>query len=107
MQHLYQELLQLRRTDPVLRPQDRHTMQARALTPALLAVSWHTPTAHRWLLANFGATTQVTSEAGTVWSILLQTNASRFGGDGDSALVGVESLYVPARTAVFLASNTL
>jgi maltooligosyltrehalose trehalohydrolase len=106
MQHLYQELLQLRRTDPVLRQQDRHTMQAQALTPDLLTVSWHTPTAHRWLLANFGAAGQVTSEAHAAWSVLLQTNASRFGGDEDSAMVGVESLYVPACTAVFLARNT-
>jgi hypothetical protein len=105
MQRLYQEFLQLRCTDPVLRQQDRRTMQAQSLAPNLLAVSWHTPTAHRWLLANFGTAVQVTPEAGTAWSILLQTNASCFGGDGDSVMVGVESIYVPACTAVFLARN--
>jgi maltooligosyltrehalose trehalohydrolase len=111
MQRLYKELLHLRRTDAVLRRQDRHTMQARALASDLLAVIWQGAPAPRLLLANFAGPVvvdiagllSVQKQAG--WHMLLDTGAPQFGGSGATDAVHRGVLCLPARTAVFLARS--
>lgn len=110
MQCLYRELLWLRRTDSVLRQQDRHSMRAHAVTPDLLTVAWHQREAYRLLLANFGAPAVIRSadlvkeQAVPGWHVLLETSEPRFGGHGAGSMVQAEAIHVPARTAVFVAS---
>ncbi len=111
---LYRALLHLRRSDPVLRRQDRQQMRARAVAQDLLLVhQWNGP-AHRVLLANFGATAAVELAAFTPPAalarrgqraprVLLSTAEARFGGSGAPVPVDGEAIAVPERTGVLLA----
>ncbi|MBI4492576.1 MAG: malto-oligosyltrehalose trehalohydrolase [Chloroflexi bacterium] len=112
VQRLYQELLRLRRDDPVLARQDRHAARAQALSADLLALhGWHGDE-HRLLLANFGAAAEVRVSdflGGGVpsgWRPLLDTNELRFGGRGALAAAQGGRVAVPARSAVLLATAT-
>lgn len=111
MQCLYRELLWLRRTDLVLRQQDRHSMRAHAVTPDLLAVAWQQGEACRLLLANFGRPAVirpadfVEGPAVPGWRMLLETSEPRFGGHGAGSMVQAETIHLPAHTAAFVASQ--
>jgi maltooligosyltrehalose trehalohydrolase len=110
MQALYSELLRLRRTDPVLRQQDRHRMRAHAVSPDLLVVTWQQGEMCRVLLANFGRPAVlrpadlVAGQTVPGWRLLLDTSAPRFGGHGEGSSVQAETLHLPARTAAVIAS---
>jgi maltooligosyltrehalose trehalohydrolase len=54
LETLYQELLNLRRTDPVLMDQNRHHMEARALSESVLSVRRWRDGQERLLVVNFG-----------------------------------------------------
>jgi maltooligosyltrehalose trehalohydrolase len=113
MQRLYQALLRLRRTDAILRRQDRHAMQARALTSDLLAVIWQDTPAPRLLLANFGGPIVVdvagllSAQEHAGWRVLLHTEAAQFGGAGEMDAMHHDILGLPARMAVFMARTSL
>jgi maltooligosyltrehalose trehalohydrolase len=94
IQALYQRLLDLRRTDPVLRDQARERMEARALTRDVLAVRrWRAPQ-QRLLLVNFGATDARVDEFGGGWSILLDS--------GNPAQPDAAGVTLAARSATVL-----
>jgi maltooligosyltrehalose trehalohydrolase len=105
MQRLYQALLHLRRTDDVLQRQERHILQAQALTPDLLSLTWNDPGPQRWFLANFGAAHSLPLTTPSPWHVLLETTDKRFGGDGVLVRIAADSLQLPAHSAVVLASG--
>jgi maltooligosyltrehalose trehalohydrolase len=109
LQQLYRELLQLRQRDPVLSRQDRRQVQAQQVTPDVLLITWqdeHTP---RVLLANFGVATTLPGSAWrdglspSTWQVLLDTQAPRFGGQGEPVSMPGGAIQLPACTAVVLA----
>jgi maltooligosyltrehalose trehalohydrolase len=108
---LYRELLWLRRTDPILRQQDRHCMQAHAVTPELLAITWQYPPAFRLLLANFGSPAAirpadlVEAQETTAWLVILETSEPRFGAHDGKSQVQAGTIHLIARTAVFMAAG--
>jgi maltooligosyltrehalose trehalohydrolase len=112
---LYQQLLALRRGDPVLSTGDRAATRAFAVGPQILVVHRWLGTMHRVLVANFGAaaslpladTAGLENMAGADWRLLLSTADRQFGGSGsesggEAGLCGSERdrrLRVPARSA--------
>ena len=108
---LYQELLALRTGDPVLRHGDRATTRAVAVGAQIVVVHRWRGTAHRVLVANFGAATNLllANTPGlrdvpvAAWHLLLSTADPQFGGGGrEVGLCGKETrrrLAVPARSA--------
>jgi maltooligosyltrehalose trehalohydrolase len=75
LQTLYQRLLELRRTDAVLRDQSRERMQARALTADVLAVRRWLGGEERLLLANFGNVEARIEAYCGAWQVLLDSSA--------------------------------
>ncbi len=108
---LHRELLRLRHSDPVLAMQDRHAMQARALSKSLLAVRLWRGAEQRLLLANFGdpTTLRLPELAGATsrgWHPLLDTEEPRFGGSGTLATVEADAtVALPGRSAVLLTAE--
>ena len=107
---LYQDLLALRRDDPVLCLYNRQQSAASALTAQVLRIHRWDGDAHRMLIANFGSEValNVTDElAGAPedvrWSVAWHSRNERYGGQG-RALQGDPGgeLVIPARTAVIL-----
>jgi maltooligosyltrehalose trehalohydrolase len=92
---LYAALIALRRNDPVLVTQDRRTMEARALTPDVLAVRRWRDTAERLLLVNFGDAEARVEAFGGGWRALLDT--------ASPARSEADAVTVPARSATILA----
>ena len=92
---LYQGLLSLRRTDPVLVDQARERMSARALTDDVLAVRRWKVDAERLLLVNFADTQFVSGDFHGPWTLVLETTC-------ESAVEG-DIVRVPPRSAVVLA----
>jgi maltooligosyltrehalose trehalohydrolase len=92
---LYQALLHLRRTDPVLHDQARERMQARALDQHTLAVRRWQDRQERLLLVNFGDTSRPVSEFGSNWQLLLESAAG--------TLVESAGITLPPRSATILA----
>ena len=112
---LYQELLALRRGDLVLSTGDRAGTRTFAVGAQIIVVHRWSGTAHRVLVANFGAaaslpldeTQGLEATAGADWRLLLSTANERFGGNGrEAGLCGSEPhrhLRVPARSAAIFA----
>ena len=112
---LYQELLALRRGDPVLSSGDRAATRAFAVGAQIVVVQRWRGTAQRVLVANFGAaaslpltdTPGLEALAGADWRLLLSTADEQFGGSGcETGLCGSERhrrLRVPARSSAIFA----
>lgn len=102
---LYQALLRLRSSDPVLAAQDRSCLRARALGPDLLAIQWQCQGEERLLLANFGdspaprQTPDGQAASNDAWRVVLSTDDASFGGEGR------DSTHVPPRTVLFMVSR--
>jgi maltooligosyltrehalose trehalohydrolase len=111
---LYQDLLALRRGDPVLHGQDRTRIRATAIGERVVAVHRWRGTDHRLLLANLGDSAafdldEAISSGGRPngeWRVILSTADRRYGGSGEE--VGLERedarwrAALPAKTAVLL-----
>jgi hypothetical protein len=90
---LYQQLLALRRGDPVLSTGDRAATRAFAVGARVVVVHRWLGTAHRMLVANFGAaaslpladTPGLEAVAGADWRLLLSTADREFGGSGSES----------------------
>lgn len=112
IQHLYRTLLALRRTDPMLRQQDRRMIHAQAITPDVLTVAWRHPHTPRVLLANFGSLSDVRladvaqTLDHTTWRIVLDTSAEPFGGAGTQSRLQDNIVQLSARSAVFVVADT-
>ncbi|MBA2755490.1 MAG: DUF3459 domain-containing protein [Chloroflexia bacterium] len=108
---LYQDLLALRRDDPVLRVQDRTTSQAGPVGARAVALVRRHGDAHRLLIANFGAalTIRVADDPmlatlpEEAWDLALSTANGRYGGPGTApTFTGTgedRTIGVPARSA--------
>jgi hypothetical protein len=79
-------MLHLRRTDPVLRDQDRTRLEARAIDPYVLTVKRWNEHGERLLVVNFGDTPTAIGER---WRVLFATRDTK-------------ELAVPARSARIL-----
>jgi maltooligosyltrehalose trehalohydrolase len=111
---LYHALLRARRTDPVLRHQDRQATRARALSEDVLAIRrWHDGS-ERVLVANFGDAPAAVDEAAqqalaieradgwrVLWSTPIASDRAQ-SSDGPSALA---DRMVPPRSALLLARD--
>ncbi len=112
---LYQELLALRREDPVLRVQDRLGTRAEAISAQIVGVHRRHGDDHRLLLANFGPTVGLpfaetpflASLPPNGWRLLLSSAETHYGGTGDpAALQGNGNngrVEIPARAAAIFA----
>ncbi|MGI8486160.1 MAG: malto-oligosyltrehalose trehalohydrolase [Thermomicrobiales bacterium] len=108
---LYRELLQLRRTDPVLSHNDRSHTRASALTAQIIAIHRWWNGEHRIVFANLGFAVNLeidqfdalASIGRQSWTRIFSTAESRFGGNGRHAeFSGTGSarvLRLPARSA--------
>ncbi len=102
---LYQELLWLRRSDPVFARQDRRRMEAKALSEHVLSVRLWDDDQERLLLVNFGpATRAVAQPAGLRWRALVSTDETRFGGSGESPTFDGDAVTLAERSTVLLAA---
>jgi maltooligosyltrehalose trehalohydrolase len=108
----YQDLLRLRREDPVLHVQDRNRTQAAPLSFLAISVHRWTDDGSRLLIANFGPKLDipVSQMPGSDrywparnWSLLLESTAARYDGDLREAAIyerdGERRISVPARSA--------
>jgi maltooligosyltrehalose trehalohydrolase len=92
---LYQRLLELRRTDPVLVNQSRETMRAKAIHEEVLAVQRWSGADERLLLVNFGDAEAQVTEFGAGWQVLLDS--------GEPATVDHAGVHLAGRSASVLA----
>jgi maltooligosyltrehalose trehalohydrolase len=108
----YQDLLRLRREDPVLRVQDRSRIEVTPLAFSAIAVHRWTDAGNRLLIANFGPKLDVSVAQlpgaerhwnVTDWSLLLESTAARYEGDRREAVMlvrdGERRITIPARSA--------
>jgi len=110
----YQDLLRLRRDDPVLRVQDRARTRAVPLTFPAIAVHRWTEAGHRLLIANFGPKldlplARLPGGADQEWTLLLESTAARYDGDLREAAIyerdSERRITIPARSASIWASG--
>ncbi|MGH2561728.1 MAG: malto-oligosyltrehalose trehalohydrolase [Thermomicrobiales bacterium] len=114
---LYRTLLALRRDDPVLAVNDRHTTRASALGARAIAVHRWWGDEHRLLIANVGSAftrsmtgiAQLTGAPSAGWRIRFSTSQRRYGGSGARPRLhgrgGDRTIEVPARSAVILSAR--
>ncbi|HEX8967143.1 MAG TPA: malto-oligosyltrehalose trehalohydrolase [Chloroflexota bacterium] len=95
---LYQMLLDLRQTDPVLTDQSRERLTARALSTVVLAVRRWRADQERLLLVNFGDATYTTAEFGGGWQPVLSS--------APGTLTDTKGVCVPPRTAAIVSRRT-
>lgn len=106
---LYTDLLALRRTDPVLRVQDRSRMYTAAPLPRVVTLHRWSDDGHRLIVVNFGdavavplASLHADSLPPGTWQVQWHSNTTRYGGTGESATLREHTLTLPANTAVIL-----
>ena len=111
---LYQDLIALRKSDPILVRQDRFNLRFEALPPAMIVLHlWDGPE-HRLLLANFGPGTRlgfaehplIADLAKLPWMVLWHSAAARYGPTQSQPVLllvggGVE-VEVPEKCALLL-----
>ena len=79
VQALYRQLLELRRTDPVLRVQDRSTLSARAIGNDVLTVRRWLGDDERLRVVNFGDAPRAVPDFGTGWRVVLESASTENG----------------------------
>ncbi|MCL5962079.1 MAG: malto-oligosyltrehalose trehalohydrolase [Chloroflexi bacterium] len=113
---LYRDLIDLRKSDPVLARQDRFNLRCRALAPSLIALHRWQGTDHRLVLANFGQATCVrfgespflSDLASRPWQVLWSTAGPEYalckGQPGVDVVGGAVEVEIPAACVVVLES---
>lgn len=107
IERLYGDLIALRRTDAVLRGQDREGLEAHAVAEDLLLVHLRSDAGERLLAVNFGEGVNTSAGAipaeisGREWRMRLSTDARSYGGGGSEARVVGDRVTLPARTAAW------
>ncbi|MBZ4416410.1 malto-oligosyltrehalose trehalohydrolase [Myxococcus sp. RHSTA-1-4] len=112
---LHQDLLRLRREDPVFAAQDRSRLDGAVLGPAALLLRYFgsEQEGDRLLLLNLGTALDfdpcpeplVAPPAGRNWRLLLSSEHARYGGMGTPPLPEDGRLHVPGQTALVLTST--
>lgn len=108
---LYQDLIALRKSDPVLSQRSREGTHARSLGGQALVVHRWSEDHHRWLIANFGSELCVTANQIEGYrgaqisnlSVVLSTTDEKYGHTGTRATIEPAVITIPARSAVLLA----
>jgi len=111
---LYHDLIALRRTDPVLRSQDRAALNVEVVGAQTLVLHRHLGRQHRLLVANFGPSLGIPPSAPSLhdlppsgMTLLLSTARRRYGGSGARAGMRgsrpARRLEIPARSAALFA----
>jgi maltooligosyltrehalose trehalohydrolase len=110
---LYAELLALRKSDAVLRRQDREAMEAVACREHLLLVhTWH-GREHRLIAANTGVAIDATPSALGIaddlvakrWRDVVTTDDRRFGGGGDQIRFDEDLISLPPQSVTWLCAT--
>lgn len=103
---LYQELLQLRYSDPVLRAArtDRPPIETTAAGRAAL-LQIQTEPGSRVIAVNFGEEQKITLEGIGTYEPIIHSNDGRFGGNGLAPIVESSTITLPAHSGVFLAQS--
>ncbi|HWS44782.1 MAG TPA: DUF3459 domain-containing protein, partial [Acidimicrobiia bacterium] len=109
---MYAELLALRRSDAVLRRQDRERMRVDVAGELLLVHMWH-GREHRLLAANTGigidaapGTLRVPhSLLGREWTVVASTDDRRYGGTGGQVRFDHSLISMPPHTVAWLSST--
>lgn len=109
--HLYRELIRLRRSDPVLRVNDRSGTSAHGVTAEVVLIHRWAGDEHRLLIANFGSAIGL-PVTGDAWgevpgldaaALMLSTADRRFGGTPGTSRVEPDGMQatvmMPARSA--------
>jgi len=107
---LYCALIALRRSDPVLRRQDRRNMKAVAASNQVLLVHLWDGGEQRLIAANFGVAIDAPPVAAGVpddlaevrWQQVLSTEERRFGGTDDVVRLGPRLVSLPPYTVAWL-----
>jgi maltooligosyltrehalose trehalohydrolase len=110
---LYGELLALRRSDAVLRRQDRERLRATAASDSVVLVHMWDGDEQRLLVANFGNGVDVAPSALGVpgelsqmeWRVVLSTEERRFGGTDDQIRFDESLVSLPPQTVAWLAAR--
>jgi len=112
---LHQDLLGLRREDPVFAAQDRSRLDGAVLGPAALVLRYFGDEREgdRLLLLNLGTGLDfdpcpeplVAPPTGKNWRLLLSSEHARYGGMGTPPMCGDGRLHVPGQTALVLTST--
>jgi maltooligosyltrehalose trehalohydrolase len=109
---LHRDLLELRRTDPVLRGQGAAGLDGAVLAAEALCLRWAGPEGRdRLLLVNLGPDLELRSAAepllappdGGGWSVAWSSEDPRYGGGGTALLDDERGLRVPGHAALLLA----
>ncbi len=109
---MYAELLALRRSDVVLRRQDRERMRVDVAGDMLLVHMWH-GREHRLLAANTGMGVDAAPGAlgiphsltGRQWTVVVSTDDRRFGGTGGQVRIDHRLVSMPPHTVAWLAAT--
>ncbi len=110
LERLYRDLLALRRTDPVLRVQDRRATVTTAPSPHIVVVYRRHGNGHRVLVVNLGEAAALPwARAGIAgippvdWHIRWWSGDAAYGGSGEGPSFAADAVRLPARCAVVLA----
>ena len=116
--HLYTSLIEMRRSDPVLRANDRLRTSAHGVTAEVVLVHRWADDEHRLLVANFGSAITLPA-AGNAWNgvppmdearLLLATSDRQFGGTPGTPRVEKDgtrwAVTVPGRSATIWSLTT-
>lgn len=110
---LHRDLLELRRSDPVIRAQGEGGLDGAVLGPEAFCLRWTGPDADRLLLVNLGADLArpsipeplIAPPEGRPWAVLWSSEHPRYGGRGTAAPFREEGVRVAAHAAVLLAAG--
>jgi maltooligosyltrehalose trehalohydrolase len=109
---LHRDLLEVRRTDPVLRRQGADGLDGAVLAPEALCLRWSAPADDdRLLVVNLGPDLDLSSTAepliappdGNGWRVLWSSEDPRYGGGGTAALDDERGIRVAGHAALLLA----
>jgi maltooligosyltrehalose trehalohydrolase len=112
---LHRDLLQLRRSDPVVAAQGRHGLDGAVLAPEAFCLRFLAPDGRdRLLLVNLGVELALDGVAepllappdGCGWSALWSSEDPRYGGDGTPDVDDAKGLRVAGHAALLLAPRT-
>jgi maltooligosyltrehalose trehalohydrolase len=109
---LHRDLLELRRTDPVIRGQGREGFDGAVLGTEAFCLRWTDPDLRdRLLVVNLGTDLELASIAEPLvappapsgWTVLWSSEDPRYGGGGTPAFDDASGLHVPGHAALLLA----
>jgi maltooligosyltrehalose trehalohydrolase len=109
---LHRDLLELRRTDPVIRGQGGEGFDGAVLGPEAFCLRWTDPDLRdRLLVVNLGTDLELASIAEPLvappapsgWTVLWSSEDPRYGGGGTPAFDDASGLHVPGHAALLLA----